>query len=1480
MLQIYVSDRGEDCYDTVTHCDDPSPACGTDRQIHPAPDSQPYLETTMSDHGPRAALPVIAIGASAGGLEACRAFLKEMPDVSSGAFILILHLDPSHDSMMVDLLAKHTGLKVVQAADGMALQAGVIHVIPPGVFLTVAQGVIQLTEPDGGKSVRLPFDVLLRSLAKDAQAATACIILSGTGTDGTLGLADIHAAGGLVIAQDPAEAGYPGMPDSAIATGLVAQILPIGEMGAALTAFLEQSPARSMPGDDEAKHETETAGQEECPEVARYDDLLSYLGEHAAQDISLYKRGTLERRIARRMARIGLGSDETARYLDMLKSDAEERNQLSADLLIHVTSFFRDPAVFQHLSARAVPDLVAAMAADRPLRIWVAGCSTGEEAYSLAITCIEAMEAAGSPARLQILASDVDPEAVATARAGFYPAEIADAVSPERLARFFVAENGGWRVTSALRDVIVFTVADLLSDPPFSRIDLVSCRNVLIYLGPEAQKRVIARCCFALRAGGLLLLGAAEMPGQADACFAVEDKAARLWRRVGKTLPGDLNFSLGKREEVASAPGQSPLRRSVLAELCRRIVFETYTPAAVLLNARLECMYLLGKTEKYLKVTQGHPDPGIVGMLPKALRARFRAAAATCTPDNPLVTIPGGKLQGTAGFDIALHSVLAGGEPLVLACFIDHPHPAAGQVPATGTDRRTGDLEADLEAARSDLSDALRDLEVEVEQHSADAAEALSVNEEFQSTNEELLASKEELQSLNEELTALNSQLQETLERHRTTANDLQNVLYSTDVATLFLDPDLNIRFFTPAARAIFRVIPTDVGRPIADLAAVSKDDDLAADARAVLASCEPQERETEGGDGRFFLRRIQPYRAEGGRVEGVVITYVDITERKRSTAALHAAMAEADRATRAKSRFLASASHDLRQPLQSMALLHKLLAPHKRSTEGARLAALLDQTLNSMTAMLDSMLDVNRIESGIVRPQMRPVAIAPLMQRLADEFGPQCGIKGLKMRSVPCKAWVQTDPQLLEQMLRNLLSNALKYTPKGGILLGCRRRGEVLTILVCDSGIGVAETDTRSIFEAYQTASKPASPFGHGLGLGLSIVQRLAELMDHPVSVCSTPGKGSAFMISLPVVEAAPAAAATAQAKPGAILAKRQIGTILLVEDEEPLRNLLEDVLQREGHTIVSKANAQQALAWASGDVDPPDLLLADFDLHGGANGLTLAQDLPDVLGGTVPTIILTGDITTDTLKSIAGSPHEQIVKPVMPEVLLALISDLMQNARIEKGKSARQPDADITTVYVIDDDPMIRETTRRLFEAEGWRVVTHASAEEFLATPHHKGSACLLVDNLLPGMDGVALISLLRSQHSKLPAVMLTGHGDATTAVAALKAGASDLIEKPASAAELLASVRHAIRSGDTIQPVTETRKAARQRFSGLTTRERDVLALVLTGAPNKIIAHDLGINQRTVESHRASVMRKTRAESLPALVRLALAADAPDN
>lgn len=1403
-----------------------------------------------------------------------------MPKDLHAALILVLHLDPLHDSMMVDLLTQHTRLKVVQATEGMLLQAGLVHVIPPRVFLTVSKHVLHVTEPPAGVSVRLPYDVLLRSLAQDAAAPLACIVLSGSGTDGSVGIAEIHKAKGLVIAQDPKEARYSGMPESAIHTGFVEQILHAGEMAASLQAFLKGKPTglASAQGKTGQTQPTDTGAKRHF--MANYDDILSFVDQHAKQNISLYKRGTLERRIARRMAIVGLEPEDVTRYLAMLKADSRERAQLSTDLLIHVTSFFRDPEVFDYLSSETIPELIGAVATGRPLRIWVAGCSTGEEAYSFAIICLEAIAAAGSRIQLQIIASDVDPDSISIAQAGIYPKDIDVSVSSNRLAHFFVPVQGGWKVKAALRDVVMFTVVDLLTDPPFSKIDLISCRHVMIYLAPEAQKSVIARCCYALRTGGLLLLGSAETPFQGDECFAVENKEARLWRRVGQSRPGDLFLAGETREKVRPSPATPIVRRDVLPDLCRKFLLEHYAPAAALLNSRLECLYSHGTTEKYLRITEGPSPTGILGMLPKSARTKFRAGAAACSRSNRLVTISSLRMWDGASVDIAIHAIPAGDELLLLVCFVEMAADAgrlrSDAITAPANAGQATDLAAELETTRKELQEALHDLEQQAEAHDADTAEALSASEEFQSTNEELLASKEELQSLNEELTTLNNQLQETLERQRTTANDLQNVLFSTDVATVFLDLDFNIRFFTPATRSIFRVIASDVGRPLADLVALTKDDQLTAEANAVIKNSEKIEREIAGRDGQWFLRRIQPYRDDGGQVAGVVITYVDITERKRTNAALMNATRDAERATRAKSRFLAAASHDLRQPLQALALLHALMARSKRPSEVMRLTSLLDGTLKSTTELLDSLLDVTRIDSGIIRPNIRSVAVAPIIQRLTEEFRPQCDLKGLNLRSVPSSAWVRTDPQLLEQILRNLLSNAMKYTRTGGVLLGCLRKGPELSIRVYDSGVGFAESESKAIFDAYYQIGGSASTSGTGLGLGLSIVQRLAQLMKHPVTVHSTPSRGTVFMISLPVAEALPglmpdqASALDLKAPP------RQTGTILLVEDEKPLRDLLDELLAGEGHTVIPMADAQSALDWAKTCGITPDLLLTDCDLEDNQGGVVLAKSLAKLLWHAIPTIIITGDITTETHQEIARAGYERVLKPASPKELLDKISSLILKASAGRRQGKPDGNSSAISIHVIDDDPLIRETMRRLFEAEGWSVVTYEAAEEFLASPRPDGQSCLLIDSVLPGMSGTELIRHLRAESFTIPAVMLTGHGDATAAVAALKAGASDLIEKPASAIHLLDSMRNAIEAGRDLNARSVSRRSTRKKISALTKREYEILVRILEGTPNKIIAADLGINQRTVENHRASIMRKCGAGSLPDLVRLALAAD----
>ena len=773
------------------------------------------------------------------------------------------------------------------------------------------------------------------------------------------------------------------------------------------------------------------------------------------------------------------------------------------------------------------------------------------------------------------------------------------------------------------------------------------------------------------------------------------------------------------------------------------------------------------------------------------------------------------------------------------------------------------------------LNDGARSLEALSEEQRVVNEEALSVNEEYQSTNEELLTSQEELQSLNEELQALNSQLQETLERQRTTSNDLQNILYSTDVATLFLDRDMNIRFFTPATRALFNVIPGDVGRPLSDLHSLAQDTLLPADTEAVLRDLQPVEREVETPDGTWFRRRVLPYRTEGQGIEGVVITFNDITRRKQAAAAVETAKQSAEAANLAKSRFLAAASHDLRQPLQTLALLQGLLARTVEGGTAAELVVRLDKTVGAMTGMLDTLLDLNQIEAGIVQAEVVDCRIGPLLDRMREEFAYLARAKGLVLRVVACSATVRTDPQLLEQMLRNLLSNALKYTERGRVLLGCRRRAGEVSIEVWDTGIGIADSELQAVFQEYHQIGNEARERSRGLGLGLSIVQRLAVLLGHRVRARSRPGRGSIFSIEVTrAPDQQPLAPPVVSIEDGGIEARgtgRRTHTILLIEDDPDLRSVLQQLLSHDGHHVTPASDGAAALDLVAQGALWPDLLLADYNLPGGMSGLQAAHRLRERIPG-LPVIVLTGDIRAETVRDIAMQGCVHLSKPVRPHALAQAIHDIGQTPPAPRPADTA---AGAPVIFVVDDDAGIRAALRGVLEANGSVVEDYAGGAAFLAAYRPGREACLVVDAAMPGMDGFELLRRLGEAGTRLPAIMITGRGDVTMAVRAMKAGALDFIEKPVRAPELLASIGRALDQARDTDERAAWRAAAAAKITGLSKRQQEVMAMVLAGHPSKNIAADLGISQRTVDNHRASIMRKTGAKSLPALARLALTA-----
>ena len=1587
---------------------------------------------------PRNELTVVGIGASAGGLEALSRFLDALPANPGLAFIVIQHLDPAHESRMVDLLASHTVMPVQQATDGMMLVPDHVFVIPPGVYLAIEAGALRVSEPREHRGSRLPFDFLLQSMAREIGERAIGVVLSGTGADGTKGLAALRAQGGLAIAEDPKEAKFDGMPHSAIAAGAVDLVLPIADIPAALL-HRSRRGLFITPVVPAAPLQTEPPGARVVPELA---NILALLRTRSTHRFNLYKQGTLLRRIERRMGMLGIV--EAARYLEVLQEDAKELEQLKKDLLINVTCFFRDPKMFEELATTTLPNLLANHPPDRPLRIWIPACSSGEEVYSLAILFQEAMAAAKRSIKLQIFASDIDQDAVAQAREGLYPASIEADVSPERLARHFTRENGSYRIASDLRAAVVFTVQDLLVDPPFSRLDLISCRNLLIYLQPEAQEKVLLLFHFALREGGILVLGGAETVGSLTSRFEPVSKVYRIFRHIGRNQPGDVTLPLdgrsspralwltGRRMSGRRAPG--------VVEQAQRLLLDTYAPASVLINGHLTALHFSGPVDRYLRVTAGEPSQDLLGLLREGLRSKLRAVVQQSRSSGSRVEVHGAHVQRdgtTADVRIVVQPLPREGiageavsepEDLLLVSFFDEPQPSDTQPLVTPTSAaqptsdtadslRITELEQELEVTRQDLRNAIHDLEAANEEQKAIDEEAMSVNEEFQSANEELVTSKEELQSLNEELTTLNNQLQESLDRQRDTANDLQNILHSAGVATLFLDRDLNIRFFTPAMTALFKILPGDIGRPLSDLSTLAASKDLALHASAVLAGGSPVQQQIETAEGAWFLRSILPYRTQQQRIEGVVVTFSeitatmlarrevevahayldsiintihqplvvldtshrivsgnhaffegfhvdpvasigktfgypdilsweapelpafldrvgvqkapaadleiwadlpgrgrrwlalharsiargltgatkillaidDITEQKAAATELRDALHTADRANQEKSRFLASASHDLRQPLQTIGLLRDLLTQKVTTPEAQELLTRLNDSVTAMTDILNTLLDINQIESGGVRPEIVNFPIGDLLERLKGEFSYHAQATGLDWRVVRCGLTVRSDKRLLEQMIRNLLTNAMKYTSRnpnqtapGRILLGCRRRADKLLIQVWDNGPGIPKEQISAIFDEFYQVDNPARDRRNGLGLGLSIVRRLSNLLEHPVHVASRIGKGAVFTIEVPLADTQPAGMQAAGRREG----EDRVRSILVVEDEPLMRELLEQLLADAGYKTTVAADGLIAVDLVTRGVIRPDLVVADFNLPNRVNGVQTVERLRKLLQAPLPAIVLTGDISAGTRQEIANHHCVHLVKPVNSEALFHTIrQELMGVAEAvaappqeSTGIAPSAAEAAVTTdgdgiVHVIDDDPALSATLRDLLSHAGYRVALYDSCEAFLEANPDTRAGCVLLDERLPGMSGMDLLRRLQTEGRGPPAIMMTGYGDVKTAVEAMRAGAVDFIEKPAARAALLAAIGRALEQSEDVAKRTEAQQQASHLIASLTPRQHEIMERVLAGQPSKNIAADLNISQRTVENHRALIMKKFGVRSIPELVRVAL-------
>jgi len=825
---------------------------------------------------------IVGIGASAGGLEAMEEFFRHMPPASGMAFVVVSHQHAGHVSLLPSLLGKCTAMPVLEAKDGMAVKANGVYMAPGGTNLAILHGVLHFMEPDSRERVPLPIDYFFRSLAEDQKQRAVGIVLSGTGSDGTVGLRAIKAESGMTIAQDPQSAKYQSMPRSAITAGVIDVVQPPGQMAEPLRAYARSltKPVLLLPEGD-------------ISQTMRKIFIL--LRDRTGNDFSLYKENTIQRRIERRMNVHQI--ENLKSYLRFVLSNPHELDALFQELLIGVTSFFRDPQAFEVLEQKVLPALVEGKPEGATLRLWVAGCSTGEEAYSLAMLVREFLTQKKLRLTIQIFASDLDSRAIDQARAALYPVGIAGDLTPARLQRFFIKEDSNYRVKKEIRDLVVFATHNILTDAPFTKLDLLSCRNLLIYLDAQAQRKILPLFHYALKPNGVLFLGTSETIGEFDPLFTVIDRKWKLFRRTEEpgTFPRLERFPHGLMRGTTEtrAESEAPLpatRPAPISDHVLQLLVSRYAPASVIVNARGEVVYTHGHTGAYLEPAPGPPTHHLVEMAREGLQHDLATALHQAASREEEVVRRDVRVKTNGHFILVNLTAKRIAEPesllgLFLVTFetvrVDKTSTKKVAQAQVAAPMKKGEsrLLQELRFTKQRLQQTIEEQQTSNEELKSSNEELQSTNEELQSTNEELETAKEEMQSLNEELVTVNSELQGKLDALADAHDDLQNLLNSTEVATIFLDNDLRIKRFTLEAKRVSCLIAVDVGRPLSDIVSKLTYDRLLEDAQDVLQTLIVKEQEVQAADGSWFFMRILPYRTSKNTIDGLVLTFQDITQ-------------------------------------------------------------------------------------------------------------------------------------------------------------------------------------------------------------------------------------------------------------------------------------------------------------------------------------------------------------------------------------------------------------------------------------------------------------------------------------------------------------------------------------------------------------------------------------------------------------------------
>lgn len=1121
--------------------------------------------------------PIVGIGASAGGIDAFRSFFDRLPADAGMAFVVILHLPANRKSMLGDILQRWTRMRVVDAEDGTRVEPDCVYVPPPHSVVTLEAGRLQV-KPSGPGANRFfrPIDSFFDSLGKALHDRAVGIVLSGTGSDGALGLRVIKECGGLTIAQgvDGSTPEFGEMPAGAIATGSVDIVSPVEDIPGELLR-LRGSRLSSLPTPRESTEEIDAARLEIC----------AILRARLGHDFSGYRDKTFLRRVQRRMQVVE--ADTLKAYITRLNADREEPGALFRDLLISVTSFFRDKEIFHALQTQVIPRLFENKQADGVVRIWVPGCATGEEAYSLAILLREHMDQLSWTPKVQLFATDIDQAAIQTARLGRYPGTLLEGLTEERRQRFFQPAQAGFVVTREIRDLCTFSDHNLLRDPPLSKMDLVSCRNLLIYLDTEAQEAVIPLFHYALRPGGVLLLGGSESVARHGGLFEPLDRVARIFIKrdvKSPSLPLHADLLAGHLSSPTLRAGQPPQPGSSLSAFAARHLQD-------LPSVRLSAQDALP-----LEV-EARPRHSGWRALAYPLSALWRALARRTPAYRDL------------------------------------------KVRALSTQEALMSLKEEYQTALEDLRSANEELH--------------SVNEEMQSTNEELETSKEELQSLNEELSTVNARLSEKVDELDATNNDLRNLFASTEIATIFLDRNLVIRNFTPAVATLYNLIPSDQGRPLTDIVTRLQYGRLQDDVAEVLQTMRPLERRVARDDrSSHYLMRVLPYRAADNTVDGVLVTFIDVSSIVQAETSLREADVRKDV-------FIATLSHELRNPLAPIrTAAHLLESPELLPEKAAELRSVIARQVTHMSSLLDDLFDLSRISRNAFPLKKEYVRWETALSAAVEAVQPRLDCKRHTLRIHPFELPepLEADPVRLTQILTNLLTNAVKFTPEEGLIeVSCRLEGPWFVFCVRDNGMGISPARMNDIFGMFSRCDTDTSRADGGLGIGLALVKGLVELHGGHIEAHSPgEGLGSEFVVKLPRQSSLPASGPTAAAVPAPEVQARQ-RRVLVADDNHDGADTLATFLSLSGHQVAVAYSGEQALQMVA--ELRPDACVLDIGMPG-LTGYEVAERIRrEAWGRRMLLVAVTGwgQAKERTVALASGFDHH-LTKPIDPDELTRL--------------------------------------------------------------------------------------------------------------------------------------------------------------------------------------------------------------------------------